>query len=125
MAFQTEYEFVLPKGYVDQDGNLHKRGVMRLATAADEILPMRDPRVAQNPGYLSIILLARVITKLGDLQMIDTRTIEGLFTADLAFLQNFYRQINEGDGAAAKTVCPHCEQEHEVDLSFLMERSRA
>lgn len=125
MAFQTEYEFVLPKGYVDSEGTLHKRGVMRLATAADEILPMRDPRVAQNPGYLSIILLARVITKLGHLQMIDTRTIEGLFTADLAFLQNFYRQINEGDGPIAKTVCPACEHEHEVDLAFLMEKSGA
>jgi len=118
MAFQTEYAFELPKGYVDENGTLHKRGVMRLATAADEILPMRDPRVQQNPGYLSIILLARVITKLGDLPMLDTRTIEGLFTADLAYLQNLYRQINEGDGLIITTSCPKCGEHVEVDMSF-------
>src|SRR6478735_6239853 len=93
LGFRTEYEFVLPKGYVDEEGTLHRRGVMRLATAADEILPMRDPRVQNNPSYLSIILLARVVTKLGDLQMIDTRTVENFFTADLAYLQALYRQI--------------------------------
>ncbi|TCP59000.1 hypothetical protein EV586_101199 [Tumebacillus sp. BK434] len=119
MAFQTEYEFILPKGYVDEEGTLHKRGVMRLATAADEILPMRDPRVQSNPGYLTIILLSRVITRLGDLTMIDTRTVEKFFTADLAFLQNFYRQINEGEGVQVKTVCPKCDHEHEVDMAFL------
>lgn len=119
MTFRTEYEFELPRGYVDENGTLHKRGIMRLATAADEILPMRDQRVQQNAGYLTIILLARVITKLGDLRAIDTRTIEKLFTADLAFLQNFYRQINEMEKFSVKNVCPKCEHEHEVDLSFL------
>ena len=79
---QTEFEFELPKGYVDANGDLHRKGVMRLATAADEILPMRDPKVQQNPGYLSIILLSRVITKLGTLPNINTRVIEGLFTKD-------------------------------------------
>ncbi len=119
MAFQTEFEFELPKGYVDEDGKLHKRGVMRLATAADEILPMRDPRVQQNPGYLTIILLARVITKLGDIRAIDTRVIECFFTADLAYLQNFYRQINDHESTRIKTLCPKCEHEFEVDMGLL------
>ena len=122
MAFQTEYNFELPRGYVDDSGTLHKRGVMRLATAADEILPMRDPRVQQNPGYLSIILLTRVITKLGDLRAIDTRVIEQLFTADLAFLQNFYRQINEMENLRIKTSCPKCQHDFEVEMDFLGEQ---
>ncbi|MGZ4031383.1 MAG: phage tail assembly protein [Tumebacillaceae bacterium] len=119
MAFKTEYEFELPRGYVDEEGTLHKRGVMRLATAADEILPMRDQRVQQNPSYLTIILLARVVTRLGDLRAIDTRTIERLFTADLAFLQNLYRQINEMDNTMVKAHCPKCESDVEVDMAFL------
>ncbi|TKI54344.1 phage tail assembly protein [Brevibacillus antibioticus] len=118
MAFKTEYEFELPRGYVDEEGNLHKQGVMRLATAADEILPMRDPRVQQNPGYLTIILLTRVITKLGDVRGIDTRVVERLFTADLAYLQNLYRQINELDSSMFKTSCPKCEHEFQVDMAF-------
>ncbi|MBD2846101.1 phage tail assembly protein [Paenibacillus sp. IB182496] len=119
MAFQTEYEFELPRGYVDDSGTLHKRGVMRLATAADEILPMRDQRVQQNPSYLSIILLTRVVTKLGDLKHIDTRIVEKLFTADLAFLQNFYHQINEAELPRVQTMCPKCEHEFEVAVDFL------
>ncbi|MDQ1909564.1 phage tail assembly protein [Paenibacillus sp. GD4] len=121
MSFRTEYEFELPRGYVDENGTLHKRGIMRLATAADEILPMRDQRVQSNPGYLSIILLARVITKLGDLRAIDTKVIERMFTADLAFLQNFYRQINEVEKLSVRTACPKCDHEFEVDISFLSE----
>lgn len=119
MVFQTEYEFELPRGYVDIQGNLHKRGTMRLATAADEILPMRDPRVQQNPSYLTMILLARVITRLGDTKDIDTKVIEQLFTADLTYLQNFYKSINETEQSKVMTMCPHCERDHEVDLSFL------
>ncbi len=119
MSFQTEYDFELPRGFVDENGTLHKRGTMRLATAADEILPMRDQRVQQNPGYLTIILLSRVITKLGDLRAVDTKTIERLFTADLAFLQNFYREINEMEKLSVQAVCPKCDHEHEVDISFL------
>jgi phage FluMu protein gp41 len=95
MAFQTEFEFTLPKGYVDQEGMLHKKGVMRLATAADEILPQKDPRVQSNPAYLVIIVLARVIVRLGDVNNITTKTIEDLFSADLAYLQEFYNKINE------------------------------
>jgi hypothetical protein len=99
-GFQTEVDFTLPKGYQDQHGVLHRRGVMRLATAADEILPLRDPRVQQNPAYLAIIVLARVIVKLGDLPSIDTRVIEGLFASDLDYLQRIYERIN-GDGESA------------------------
>lgn len=121
MAFETEYSFELPRGYVDENGELHKKGIMRLATAADEILPMRDPRVQSNPGYLSIILLSRVITKLGDLPAVDTKTIEKLFTADLAYLQDLYQRINQIDPPKLRTTCPKCGHEHEVQLDFLGE----
>ena len=117
---ETEFEFELPKGYVDKNGDLHKRGTMRLATAADEILPMRDPRVQQNSGYLTIILLSRVITKLGTLSTINTHVIEGLFTMDLAYLQDLYQRINMSDMPSYKVVCPHCNQQIEVPLDFLL-----
>jgi hypothetical protein len=94
-GLQTEFEFTLPRGYVDSSGTIHKKGRMRLATAMDEIAPLRDPRVRANQAYLVIILLSRVVTKLGTLEMIDTGIIENLFSADLAFLQDLYRQINE------------------------------
>lgn len=97
LAFQTEVEFELPKGYVDEEGTLHRRGVMRLATAADEILPLRDPRVQQNEAYLAVIVLARVIVRLGTLADIHTGTIEGLFASDLAYLQRLYEQLNSED----------------------------
>lgn len=119
--FQTEYPFELPRGYVDGDGVVHKRGIMRLATAADEILPMKDPRVQQNPSYLSIILLARVVTSLGSLPAIDTRIIERLFTADLAFLQDMYQRINQIEPPMLKTICPHCGENIEVSWPFLGE----
>jgi hypothetical protein len=115
--FQTEYEFTLPKGYVDDEGNLHRNGVMRLATAADEILPLKDPRVRQNPAYLTIILLSRVVTKLGEITTVNPRIIEELFASDLAYLQEFYQRIN-GDGTTSiKVQCPKCEHEFEVELN--------
>lgn len=117
MAFQTEFEFTLPKGYVDENGNLHRSGVMRLATAADEILPMKDPRVQQNPAYLTVILLSRVITKLGDVPAVNTRIIEGIFSSDLAYLQDFYQRINETGMPVIKAVCPKCGHEFEVEVS--------
>ncbi len=117
---ETEFEFELPKGYVDKNGDVHRRGTMRLATAADEILPMRDPRVQQNAGYLTIILLSRVITKLGTLSTINTHVIEGLFTMDLAYLQDLYQRINMSDMPSYKVVCPHCNQQIEVPLDFLL-----
>ena len=97
LGFQTEVEFELPKGYVDEEGTLHRRGVMRLATAADEILPLRDPRVQQNEAYLAVIVLARVIVRLGTLPDIHAGTIEGLFASDLAYLQRLYEQLNSDD----------------------------
>ena len=121
MSFQTEFPFELPKGYIDENGVVHKRGTMRLATAADEILPMKDPRVQQNPGYLSIILLARVITKLGDMPAIDTRTIERLFTSDLAYLQELYQNINQAEPPKMSTVCPNCGHNYKVAINFLGE----
>jgi hypothetical protein len=108
MAFLTEFNFELPKGYIDIDGNLHKKGVMRLATAADEILPLKDPRVQQNPAYLTIILLSRVIVKLGSLQAINTKVIEDLFSTDMSYLQDLYRRINETGNSAIKVSCPKC-----------------
>ena len=95
--FRTEYEFVLPHGFLDEDGELHREGMMRLATAADEILPLKDPRVQKNPAYLVVIVLARVITRLGSLDGISTKHVENLFVADLAFLQRLYNEINRVD----------------------------
>lgn len=103
-AFRTEIEFELPLGYVDESGVRHRRGVMRFATAADEILPMRDPRVQANPAYLSIIILARVITRLGSLADIDTQTIERLFTVDFEHLRQLYERINGGDEPEAPSA---------------------
>ncbi len=113
--FRTEYEFTLPRGYLDEDGNVHREGVMRLATAADEILPLKDPRVQSNPAYLVVILMSRVITKLGSLDVINTKTIESLFASDLAYLQDFYNRINGNGSLALKVVCPHCQKGFEVE----------
>ena len=117
MTLQTEFPFTLPRGYVDAEGNLHREGVMRLATAYDEIAPMKDPRVQANPGYLVIILLSRVITRLGELEHINPKMIEGLFSADLAFLQDFYRRINETGNDRLAVTCPHCEGRFEVEVN--------
>lgn len=97
MTLKTEYEFTLPKGYVDKDGTLHRRGKMRLATARDEIEPLRDTRVQSNEAYLTVIILSRVVTELGTISQVTPSTIEGLFAADLAFLQDLYGIINFGD----------------------------
>ncbi len=114
---QTEFPFTLPMGYIDAEGNLHKEGVMRLATAFDEIVPLKDPRVHNNPAYLLIILLSRVVTRLGTLGHVNPKTIEGLFAGDLAYLQDLYRRINENGSNLVRTQCPHCEKEFEVELS--------
>lgn len=101
--FQTEIEFTLPKGYIDQHGICHRHGIMRLATAGDEILPQADPRVQKNPAYLAFIVLARVIVKLGDVRDIDPRVIEGLFAQDFEYLQRLYEALNGcANPAAAK-----------------------
>jgi len=117
---QTEYEFTLPKGFIDFQGNLHRDGVMRLATAMDEITPLRDPRVRNNDAYLSIIILSRVISRLGDLKDVNTGTLEGMFTSDLAYLQEFYRTINEGGSSIGRVACPSCNSEFEVEPGELM-----
>jgi hypothetical protein len=102
-GFQTEIEFELPKGYIDREGTLHRQGTMRLATAADEILPLRDARVQQNEAYLAVIVLARVVTRLGSLSHVDTSVIEGLFAGDLAHLQRLYERFNAaGDDEAER-----------------------
>jgi len=119
MSVQTEFEFELPVGYVDQEGNLHKRGTMRLATAMDEITPLNDMRVQSNEAYLIIVLLARVVTSLGTLQHINTGVIENLFAADLAYLQTFYQQINETGKTRLTRACPHCGKTFELDLAAL------
>jgi hypothetical protein len=119
MSLQTEFEFTLPRGYVDREGNLHREGVMRLATAMDEIAPLRDLRVRSNQAYLVIILLSRVIVKLGTLSQVTSGVIENLFAADLAYLQAFYRQINEEGASTLKLSCPECNAQFELDLADL------
>ncbi len=115
--FQTEHEFTLPLGYADEEGNLHRDGVMRLATAADEILPLKDPRVQSNPAYLVVILLSRVTTRLGSLVQVTPKVIEGLYAADLAYLQELYNRINRNGKASLPTVCPECSHPFEVELN--------
>lgn len=119
MGLQTEFEFTLPRGYIDADGNLHRRGLMRLATAMDEIAPLRDVRVRSNQAYLVVILLSRVIVKLGTLPQITTGVLENLFAADLAYLQAFYRQINENGTSLITLTCPDCKAKYELDLADL------
>ena len=119
MNLQTEFEFTLPKGYVDSEGTLHRKGTMRLATAADEIIPLRDARVQSNQAYLVIILLARVITRLGDIREVNTGMVENLFSADLAYLQEFYRRINEVGSPVGQVVCPNCDTTIDIDLGHV------
>lgn len=116
---RTEFDFTLPQGYVDGQGVVHRRGTMRLATAMDEIAPLRDPRVRQNQAYLVIILLSRVVTRLGGVDRVTPHEIESLFTGDLGYLQQFYRQINEYGTANVRVNCPECSAEMEVDIGSL------
>jgi hypothetical protein len=116
VLLQTEFPFTLPKGFVDPDGNVHRDGVMRLATAADEILPLKDPRVQSNPAYLLVILLSRVVVRLGGIEDVTPRTIEGLFAADLSYLQELYNSINANGNHRIDAVCPRCEHQFQVEL---------
>lgn len=118
---ETVYDFTLPKGYMDNSGELHRRGKMRLATAGDEISATRDPRVLSNPSYLTIVILAKVITELEGVEAITANTIEKLFTADLAFLQDMYQRINDVEPPVMEVVCPECGAVHEVPLNFTQE----
>lgn len=116
-GLRTEFPFVLPRGYVDESGQVHRAGVMRLATARDEILPLKDPRVRQTEAYLTVILLSRVITRLGSVDPINPSVIEGLFATDLSFLQDLYRRVNQEGHTQAAVTCPSCEHEFVVDVA--------
>ncbi|WP_416985508.1 hypothetical protein [Streptomyces sp. T028] len=115
-TLQTEFAFELPRGYVDEAGTVHRDGVMRLSTARDELVPLRDIRVQENPAYLSVVLLGRVITRLGTLPLVHDGVVENMFASDLAFLQDFYRQINAEGHTRATVECPHCAEPFEVEL---------
>lgn len=118
---QTEFPFTLPHGYVDAEGTLHREGVMRMATAYDEIAPLKDSRVRSNQGYLVLILLSRVITKLGEVEHINPKVMESLFAGDLAYLQDLYQRINHSGSNQVRVKCPHCEEEYDVELERLGE----
>ena len=113
----TEFPFTLPRGYVDDEGVVHRDGVMRLATARDEIAPLRDPRVRDNEAYLTVLLLSRVVTRLGDLDQVTPGVVEGMFATDLSFLQDHYRRINTEGSPRAAVRCPSCEHGFEVELA--------
>lgn len=116
-VLQTEFEFTLPNGYADDDGELHREGVMRLATAADEIKPQNDPRVQSNPSYMTVILLSRVITDLGTLDEVTPHVVENLFVSDLAYLQDMYERINEREADTVDATCPECGESFEVQVA--------
>lgn len=113
---QTEFPFVLPMGYVDPEGTLHREGTMRLATAFDEIAPLKDPRVHGNPAYLLVILLSRVVTRLGTLSQVNPKVIEGLFAADLSCLEDLYRRINQNGHSLVHAQCPQCEYQFDLEV---------
>jgi hypothetical protein len=112
-----EFPFTLPHGFRDADGTVHRDGLMRMSTAYDEIAPLKDPRVQGNPGYLVLILLARVVTRLGSLEHINPKLLEGLLSGDLMYLQDLYRRINETGHSRLAVTCPHCRGDFEVETS--------
>ncbi|HKG10705.1 MAG TPA: hypothetical protein VKB07_09040 [Gaiellaceae bacterium] len=114
---QTEVSFTLPKGYADQAGTVHRDGTMRLATARDEIEPLRDPEVRQNEAYLTVLLLSRVVTRIGDVREVSPEMIEGLYAADFDHLQRLYERLNTDGEAVGSITCPSCSHAFEVDLS--------
>jgi len=114
---RTEFAFELPRGYVDGDGTVHRQGVMRLATARDELIPLHDDRVRENPAYLTVVLLSRVITRLGAVTDVHPGVVENLFASDLAFLQDLYRRVNTEGNARAAVTCPSCGHGFAVDLA--------
>jgi hypothetical protein len=116
-GLRTEYPFTLPRGYVDEAGRVHRDGVMRLATARDEITTQSDQRAKQNPAYLTVLLLERTVTALGDVPVVDTFVVESLFASDLAFLQDLYRRINADGHTEVAVSCPHCGGDFAVDVA--------
>ncbi len=115
-GLRTEFAFILPRGYVDATGAIHREGTMRLATARDEIIPQRDPRVRENEAYLTVLLLSRVITRLGSLSEVHPGVIEGMFASDLAFLQDLYRRVNQEGTSQVAVSCPACQHDFTIDL---------
>lgn len=118
---ETVYDFTLPKGIVDAAGQVHRKGKMRLATARDEIGATRDPRVLSNPAYLTIVVLSQVIVQIEGIDYITSNLIEGLFTADLAYLQDMYQKINDVEPPKMRVACPHCGEQIEVPINFTQE----
>ena len=116
-SLQTTYQFELPRGYIDEQGDIHRLGMMRLATARDELLPLSDMRVKDNPAYLSVVLLARVVTSLGAIKPVRADVIEELFASDMAFLQDLYRRINTEGHTRASVTCPSCNHDFAVDVA--------
>lgn len=116
-TIRTEFPFELPRGYVDSSGTVHRSGVMRLATARDELIPLRDDRVRENPPYLTVVLLSRVITRIGTVVDVHPGIVEDLFASDLAFLQDMYRRINSEGHTRASVTCPECQHRFAVDLA--------
>lgn len=116
-GLRTEYPFVLPRGYVDEQGRLHREGTLRLATAKDELTAQSEPLVRQNPSYLSIYLIMRTVSRLGALPVVDRFVIEHLFASDLAFLQDLYRRINQLGHTEAEVACPACDHRFLVDVA--------
>ncbi|MGI9824264.1 hypothetical protein [Agromyces sp. Marseille-Q5079] len=114
---RTEFAFELPRGFVDAEGRVHRRGVMRLATARDELLPLYDARVQENPAYTTVVLLGRVISSLGDLPSVDSTVVENMFASDVAFLQDFYRRINAEGHTRIAVTCPACSHQFTADLA--------
>lgn len=114
--FETEIEFTLPRGYQDEDGGLHREGVMRLARTADEIKPLNDPRVQSNPSYLPVLVLSRTITRLGSLEEVTPQVIEDLYVSDLAYLQDRYERINERGAETVDATCPDCGESLTIDI---------
>lgn len=112
---QTEFDFTLPRGYVDGSGQVHRHGVMRLATARDELEPLEEPRAMANPAYVSVALLSRVVTSLGTISTVTPALIEGLFASDFAYLQAMYLRLNEGEHEI-ETQCPSCGARFALDL---------
>jgi len=117
VGLRTEFSFLLPRGYVDGAGTVHRDGVMRLATARDELVPLRDDRVRENPAYLTVVLLGRVVTRIGSIEDVHAGIIENLFASDLAFLQDLYRRINQEGHTRAAVTCPNCEHQFAVDIA--------
>jgi hypothetical protein len=115
-TMQTTFEFVLPRGYVDADGVVHREGTMRLATARDELLPLLDPKVKEHEAFMTLLLLGRVVTRLGTLPRVDDQVIGGLWATDLAFLQDLYRRINTEGTTMAEVSCPSCSTHFMVDV---------